>query len=142
MSNKYANGEIQAVIDSSGTFPYRRVAHNGADNDLLGRQGRGVAVVNFEDAQIYGPLTTRAFTIGTAATHIPRTEYSLVTAIANTSSTATVYLGPSGVTTGTGWPISPGEKVSFEFLANLDFYLIADANGTDVRILEAASRVT
>ena len=126
----------------SGNLPYRKVDHNGLlTQDVNDVQGKGSVILNFEDASLYGPLSNIALTVGTGpAVLVPRMRFSQVIAIANTSTTATIYLGSSNVTTVNGWPIGPGEKQSFEFLANLDFYLIADAAGVDVRILQVASR--
>ena len=43
---------------------------------------------------------------------------------------ATVYLGPSGVTTATGYPLDPGEAISYG-ATNLSAIYLIGLNGTD-----------
>lgn len=54
------------------------------------------------------------------------------------SSSATIYYGPTGVTTSTGIPIGPSESISLQYGENIDVYLIAGTAGNTVIIQEAS----
>ena len=47
-----------------------------------------------------------------------------------TTNVATLYLGPSGVTTATGYPLAPGEAISYG-ATNLNAIFLIGANTTD-----------
>ena len=50
---------------------------------------------------------------------------------AATANTGTVYVGPSGVTSSTGYPLAAGVSISYA-VANLSSIYIIGTNGTDV----------
>ncbi len=51
---------------------------------------------------------------------------------ANTDNAIPVYLGPSGVTTSTGFRLDPGDSVTLEVLDLSAIYLIASTTGASV----------
>jgi hypothetical protein len=50
---------------------------------------------------------------------------------AGSSNTGTIYIGPSGVTTSTGYPLAAGQSVSYA-VSNLNAIYMIGANTTDV----------
>jgi hypothetical protein len=56
--------------------------------------------------------------------------------IYNRSTTVTVYFGPTGVTTSTGIPISPGELATLNVGPAINVYLIAGTAGNIVTVQE------
>jgi hypothetical protein len=53
------------------------------------------------------------------------------TVYALTTNVGIIYIGPSGVTTSTGWPLNPGDKMSFG-VTNLSALYMVGQNTTDV----------
>lgn len=48
---------------------------------------------------------------------------------------AVIYVGPTGVTTGTGYPVEVGDGVTWD--SPDDLYAISAAAGNDVRVMES-----
>lgn len=82
-------------------------------------------------------------TVGTTAVQLSGTEHPGWVLI-NTHATNVLYLGGTGVTTGTGFPIQPGQtfspgRISHESLtskaSDIRLWGIASGADTDVRVL-------
>lgn len=133
-----------AAIIGSGTIPYTRgilpVSQRG--NEPLGegvRTGTQVLVANFEDNTSVDAFGIRNVTVGVSATLIvgpndnplPRQRSVII----RNEGDDDVFIGPaSGVTTGTGFPISSSGQVEIPLLNNVEVWGIAAAN-RDVRVL-------
>ena len=78
-------------------------------------------------------------TVTSTATAIPssKLENRKAISIRNNSDSVTIYLGESGVTTATGYPVLPKEQMSFDLGTGASIYGICDTGLTaDVRYIE------
>ena len=87
--------------------------------------------------QSIGRLASTSTTVGTTATAIPATGMTgrLSVSIKNNGA-ATVYLGPSTVTTDNGYPLAAGAEISLDANANCPIYGIVASGTVDIRTLE------
>lgn len=82
-------------------------------------------------------LASSAVTVGTTAVSLAAADTTRrAITIVNTSASATLYVGASGITTSTGAPILPSASGTFSSSAGAAWFGIASAAGTDVRVLE------
>ena len=87
--------------------------------------------------RIAGKLKQSAVSVGTSATAIPTTAaVGRISIGIHNIGINTIYLGDSTVTAVNGFPLEPGEKLSFDLDANVVLYGISSATN-EVRILEA-----
>jgi hypothetical protein len=89
----------------------------------LGPDGVANAPFAFQQAvtETAEPLTANASTAGFSVVALP-------------GNTATVYVGPSGVTTANGYPLSAGQSVRFA-VANTDLiYVVSGSTGQSVAV--------
>ena len=130
--------EFQSIL-GSGQQPFRKEHHG-----KLHRPGMAVNITNWEDANPVYQIYTSGFDVDETAggTLLPpggSLDARRVIAVYNTDSTNAVYVGPSGVTSDTGYPIAAGTEKAFALAANLDLYAIAGAGNTvNVRTMEIA----
>ena len=78
-------------------------------------------------------------TVTATATKLPTTNLPNRKAISvrNNSASVTLYIGGSGVTVATGYPILPYESLPFDMSTGAQLYGICDAGQTvDVRVIE------
>jgi hypothetical protein len=63
-------------------------------------------------AAYFATPKTSTTSVGTTATKIPATAQAsrMMIKIVNLDATQAIYLGDSGVTTSTGWPLGPGAE--------------------------------
>ena len=79
-----------------------------------------------------------AVSVGTSATALPASALAArrVVWIYNNGS-ATIFLGPAGVTTSNGFPLLPGQSVSFGVGALVIYGIVASAT-VEARVMEIA----
>lgn len=83
--------------------------------------------------------TSAATTVGQTAVPLPATNLANRRTITiHNNGTDYVYIGASGVVTGTGLPIPPGGMRGYDFGAQVQLYAISPTNGQDVRTFEQA----
>lgn len=99
------------------------------------------AVLSSQAASVAGTVTSAKITVGTTAVRATvagsapsaaRKKLMIKPALTNGGN---IYLGASGVTTGTGLQIVGPDRLEFEF-DSADYYLISDTAGQSVEILE------
>jgi hypothetical protein len=84
-------------------------------------------------------VAVAAVTVGTSAAALPASALAnrrTVTVYNNGS--ATIFLGPSGVLTTTGLPVTAGSAFSLDLAAGVVLYGISGSAGQDVRVLEVS----
>lgn len=133
---KDINGRgVQVQLDASGNIPTSAAAGGGLTNTEL--RATPVPVSNSSTFGTVGTspnainvgqrtVSTTAVQISASAT-VP-TNGILVQALAGNG--AAVYVGGSGVTTSTGWELSPGQAIAFTCTLNT-IYIISVASTTD-----------
>jgi len=130
-----------SVIIGSGLNPRKlQVPLNSVSKEAYLR-GTDVIVINPEDSSAGRSGLATQLSVGTNAVQIPSSplKYRRALSIRNNSSAAVLYIGfSSSVTTGTGFPIKPGEALPMDMNAGIIIWGISDANGgnADVRVLE------
>jgi len=101
--------------------------------------GQGVQVLGSDGNPLPGgrplnPTTIYSAQKTCAVTAAALTAHALVNGVVLSSlstNTGTVYVGPSGVTVSTGYPLVPGEKISYG-VTNTSAVFIICTNATDV----------
>jgi hypothetical protein len=74
-------------------------------------------------------------TCTTSAVQLPNQAYTNgFVATALTTNTGTVYIGGSGVTTSTGYPLKPGQSIAYNAANSNQAYLICDGNSDKITI--------
>lgn len=127
--------EITAII-GSGNQPFRRENHGKRH-----LPAQAVNVVNWEDQEAVYAVDAGVVSIdSTAGGTILSLALDGRRAIAvYNNGTASVYLGPSGVTEANGYPLPTGTEKAFAIGANLHIFAIAEAGNTeDIRLFEIA----
>ncbi len=105
--------------------------------------GVAVFVTNFEDAVSVGPMRTSGYTVVNTLTKLPSgTAQNLpgrrLISVYNNGNDP-VYVGPSGITDLTGYPIASGKEFAIEASYYLDVFAIAaSGKSVNVRIIEVA----
>jgi len=128
--------EINSMI-GSGTQRFRQ-ENRGRHH----RPAHAVHVVNWEDTAAVHEIRTSGLDIVDNATILPSGTDALdgrrVIAIYNNGSD-TLYVGPSGVTENTGYPVVAAQEKAFAIAGNLSIYAIAAAGTSiNIRIMEMA----
>ena len=112
----------QTYKDAAGTVVPGVVPLGGctAAGSCAGPQGGGSTIYSGQQ------------TLTTSAAALPSQALANgVVITAKTTNTGTVYVGPSGVTTATGYPLPAGQSISYA-INNLSSIYIIGTNGTDV----------
>ena len=109
-------------FDSSGTssLPFVPLGGCTVNGNCVGPAGSGSTIYSGQQ------------TLTTSAAALP--SHALANGVvitAETTNTGTVYVGPSGVTTSTGYPLVAGQSISYA-INNLSSIYIIGTNGTDV----------
>jgi len=130
-----------SVIIGSGLNPRKLLVPTNSVSKEAHLRGTDVIVINPEDSSAGRSGLATQINIGTSAAQIPSVplKYRRALSIRNNSTTAILYIGfSSSVTTGTGFPIKPGEALPMDMNAGIIIWGISDANGgnADVRVLE------
>ena len=111
----------QTYNDASGTMVPGVIPLGGcsAGGRCVGPQGGGSSIYSGQQT-----ATTSALALPSQALA------NGVVITANAANTSTVYVGPSGVTSSTGYPLAAGQSISYA-LANLSSIYIIGTNTTD-----------
>lgn len=122
----------------SGNQPYRKENHG-----KFHRPGLAVNILNWEDANPVYEIATYGHEVDEIGCELPSGVAPLaarrVIAVYNTDASNTMYVGPSGVTSDSGYPVGPGTEKAFAIAANLPIYGICAAGETvNVRTMEIA----
>lgn len=132
-----SGGDTIAADDIAGIkFQRMKVCH-GADGVATDASATDPLPVTTAPA---GTVATGATTVTTAGTavQLPAGAALSVTVRALSTNAGTIYIGPVGVTTATGFPLSAGDALSMD-IANLNLlYANADVSGDKVRYLRVA----
>jgi hypothetical protein len=116
-----SNQSAVAVTAAQGTAANLNATVVGSGN--FNTQPAGfAAIVAFQQA-----VTGSAVVLATNAVH----GFCVKALAANT---ITVYVGPSGVTTSTGYPLAPGDSVCYQGLNTNVAYVIASTTGASVGV--------
>lgn len=87
--------------------------------------------------RINASFTVAATTVTATATKIPASiAAGRASIILFNSGSYTVYLGGSGVTTATGFPLEPGDSLPIDVGDDIDIYGISVTGTSEVRTLE------
>jgi len=140
-SVKLTDGTDALLVNANGSINI--VPVNSAGTELFTDANPGSMKLAGSYATIDSAPVTGAKTVTTTAAEIfagaSRLANRYFMAIYNTDSSTIVYIGGSGVTTSTGFPIKPGDCVEFQFNPNAAtaIYAIAPAS-VGVRVVELA----
>jgi hypothetical protein len=147
---------LETITVTATDLDIRDLAHTqdsirlGDGTDLItstlsgGKQALDVYVANtidVDDGLADTAIRAVAETVGTSAAQIVDGGDELAARkylwIYNNSNKS-VYFGPTGVTTSSGYPIFPGSELHARIGAAVDCFLIGDAAGLNVRTLQAS----
>jgi hypothetical protein len=127
-----------SVIVGSGLNPLKDTTPVNATTNERHLRGTQVVVVNPEDGSAGGSGLVTAVSVSSTAVKLPTTPlvYRRAVAVANQSTSVTLYIGFSpDTTTANGFPIGPGATMPMDVNAEIEIYGIADST-VDVRVLE------
>ena len=81
---------------------------------------------------------TNSVTVTTTATPLPTTTLKNRKAISirNYSSSVNIFVGDSGVTAASGYPVLPYESLPFNMSDGANLYAITESGSADVRVIE------
>lgn len=80
-----------------------------------------------------------AVTVGTSATQLPGTALDKRrTLLIYNNGSAIIYIGPSGVTTSSGFPMAVGSALALSVAEGVAVYAISGSASQNVRVLELA----
>jgi len=128
--------EIASQI-GSGTQDFRQV--NFQKNH---KPATAAHIVNWEDSSAVQAIRTSGFDVVANSTRIPSGVYNLpgrrVLAIYNNGNDP-VFIGQSGITSSTGFPLASGASQAFAIAANLDMWAVtASGKVVNIRTMEMA----
>jgi len=121
---------------TENTFPVPN-----AKDSLRNRRADAVAVVNPSDFSVSIGARTTQVNIGTSATEVLASPLESRRALVIHNDGASVlYIGfDASVTTGNGFPLANGEKISFDMVGNPNMRMwLISAGTSDVRLMELA----
>lgn len=103
-----------------------------------------VYVTNFDDMSYVGPVWASGFTIGSGSSSRlpPRPTLSgnwpgrKELWIYNNDNANPIFIGQSGITTDTGFPLATGQVIKLTLAGNADIFAIASVNGVQIKTLE------
>lgn len=133
------NGTLQvAQFDSNGRILTNPGALSAANDTVTSYQGGAWAVSATQSGSFNVGTATRVIstgqtTLATTATQLNVTSTTTTNGIlvrGLVANASTVYIGASGVTSGTGWELAPGESVVFT-VSNITALYGVNSNNTD-----------
>ena len=110
------------AVTNAGTFAVQNTAATPTGTNSIGQVGTSANAINV------GQKTVSTTAVQISATATVPTNGILVQALAGNA--AVLYVGGSGVTTSTGWELSPGQAIAFTCTLNT-LYIISVASTTD-----------
>mgnify|MGYP000861728133 CR=1 FL=1 len=129
---------IWVPVSAADPLPVKVQTELPAGAQIIGSVKLAGSYATIDSAPVTGAktVTTTAAEIFAGASRLANRYFM---AIYNTDSSTIVYIGGSGVTTSTGFPIKPGDCVEFQFNPNAAtaIYAIAPAS-VGVRVVELA----
>lgn len=138
---------LENITVSASDLDIRDLSHSqdsikiGDGTDFLAINGDGsINVVNSGDPGLANvAMLANAETVGTSAIQVIDVGDELASrkyCMFYNNGNRVAYIGPSGITTSTGFPIPPGSVLEARIGAAVDVYMIADAAGQNIRALQ------
>ena len=129
MTNPFDPNDVR-LVDGNLTGNVQNVDATGA------AKVTGTFVTTLE--QLEDSPVTASTTVTTSATQLAATALTdrKTLVVANTSATVIAFIGGSGVTTATGFPLEPKGNYSFDMEDTATLYAIVASGTLDIRTME------